>query len=154
MKTYFIKIFDSNNWANRKVLKSLSDQNINDDRILKLLSHIVLSEQIWMLRLKGEYYQNKDFWEILSLSGCEKTSNENNIEYTGYLNSLNEIEFSNTITYTNSKGVEHTNTIEDTLTHIAFHSAYHRGQIAREVRSLNKEPVLTDYIAFVRDRKR
>ena len=57
------------------------------------------------------------------------------------------------ITYKNSKGIEYTNSVYDILTHVSFHSAYHRGQIAKEVRRLNKEPVLTDYIAFVRENK-
>lgn len=153
MKTYFLNIFEYDNWANKKLIKSLSGQRINDESVIKLLSHLVLAEQVWMLRLKNGDYKNKNFWMSLSLLECENLSNKNFNEYREYLNSLDENSYSQNVTYTNSKGIEFTNTIADTLTHIAFHSAYHRGQIAKEVRRLNKEPILTDYIAFVREGK-
>ncbi len=152
MKTYFKNIFEYDNWANRKLIKSLSVQNVKEESILKLLSHIVLAEQTWMLRLKGGDYKNKSFWKLLSIRESENISNENYNEFMEYLNSHEDNDYSKTFTYANSKGTEYTNTIGETLTHVALHSAYHRGQIAKEMRRLNKEPVLTDYIAFVRER--
>jgi uncharacterized damage-inducible protein DinB len=150
MKDYFNKIFNYNNWANLKLAACLKNQNIIDESVLRLFSHIVLSEQIWMLRMEGGDYLNKNFWEILILDECENIMNENLLKYKNLIAAMN---FSDTIIYKNSKGVEYKNTIVDTLTHVAFHSAYHRGQMAKEIRRLGKEPVLTDYIAFIRDKE-
>jgi len=36
--------------------------------------------------------------------------------------------------------------------HVTIHSAYHRGQIASDVRSAGQEPAYTDYIHAVRQR--
>ena len=44
MKEHFEKLFDYNSWANRKLLTSLKNQNIVDETVLKLFSHIALSE--------------------------------------------------------------------------------------------------------------
>jgi uncharacterized damage-inducible protein DinB len=42
--------------------------------------------------------------------------------------------------------------VEEILTHVTIHSAYHRGQIASDVRSAGLEPAYTDYIHAVRQR--
>jgi uncharacterized damage-inducible protein DinB len=54
------------------------------------------------------------------------------------------------VSYTNSKGELWTSTVEDILTHLVIHSAYHRGQIASDLRSAGREPAYTDYIHAVR----
>ena len=153
MISHFTKLFDYNKWANDKVRLNIQNQNINDESILKLFSHIVLSEQIWMLRIEGSDYLNKNFWKALSLSECGNIIKENENKYKKFIVSLTEDKSLKVITYKNSKGIQYTNSIYDTLTHVFFHSSYHRGQIAKEIRRLNKEPVLTDYIAFIREIK-
>ena len=149
MKADFKKMFEYDRWANNKLINSLKKQNIIDETVLRLFSHIVLSEQIWMLRLESGEYSNKNFWEILTLAECETIINENLEKFKNF---IDKRDAADEITYKNSKGIEYTNSIYDVLTHISLHSAYHRGQIAKEVRRLNKEPVLTDYIAFIRER--
>ena len=152
MKEYLKKLFNFDRWANDKLINSLKNQQINDQNVLKLLSHIVLAEQIWILRLKNSNYKNKNFWQVLDILECESISNSNYQDYIKFIETKEDAsEFTKTITYKNSKGIEYTDTIENTLTHVAFHSTYHRGQIAKEVRKLNKEPVLTDYIAYIRE---
>ena len=148
MSSYFKNLFDYNKWANNKLLTSLKNQDINDETVLRLFSHIVLSERIWLLRMEGGDYQHKSFWQVLTLNECENILNENQLKFEDL---IADKDFSNKATYKNSKGDEYTNSVNDILTHVSFHSAYHRGQIAKEVRRLKKEPVLTDYIAFIRE---
>lgn len=148
MKEHFLKIYNYNFWANKRLAGSINSQGIDNEMVMKLFSHIVLSEQLWMLRMEGGDYLGKNFWKVLSLPECETIMNENKTKYIDFISVKN---FSETATYKNSKGIEYTTSIYDILTHVSFHSAYHRAQIAKEVRRLNKEPVLTDYIAFVRE---
>jgi uncharacterized damage-inducible protein DinB len=54
------------------------------------------------------------------------------------------------VSYTNSKGEAWSSTVDEILTHIAIHSAYHRGQIAADLRSAGQTPAYTDYIHAVR----
>ena len=150
MESYFKNLSDYNKWANNKLIASLKNQNIIDETVLRLFSHIVLSEQIWLLRMEGGNYLNKNFWQILSLNECENILNENQLKFEDL---IADKDFSNKATYKNSKGDVYTNSVNDILTHVSFHYAYHRGQIAKEVRRLNKEPVMTDYIAFIREIK-
>lgn len=150
MLTYLIKINKYNTWANDLLIHNLRSQEITDESVLKLLSHIVLSESIWMMRLKGEDYSNKNFWKVLSITECNRLSQENSKKYSDYLKDKLDNDLERQVTYKNSKGIEYSNSIEDILTHIYSHSGYHRGQIAKEVRKLDKEPAYTDYIEFIR----
>jgi uncharacterized damage-inducible protein DinB len=54
------------------------------------------------------------------------------------------------VAYTNSKGEEWTSGVEDILTHVTIHSAYHRGQIASDLRAAGHTPAYTDFIHAVR----
>jgi len=40
--------------------------------------------------------------------------------------------------------------VEDILTHVTIHSAYHRGQIASDLRAAGQAPAYTDFIHAVR----
>jgi uncharacterized damage-inducible protein DinB len=55
--------------------------------------------------------------------------------------------------YTNSKGETYTSTVADIMMHVAMHSAYHRGQIASDMRAAGVEPAYTDFIHAVRQKK-
>ncbi len=149
MKLYFIQLFNYHNWANKKVIDGIKAAGITDDSIMKILSHILLGEKVWLQRLKSEKYDNK-FWLPLSLDECSKLSIENSSMISGYLNALQEEDLEKKVTYVNSKGNKYTNSVEQILTHLSHHSSYHRGQIAREMRRLGKEPVYTDYVAYLR----
>ena len=54
------------------------------------------------------------------------------------------------VEYTNSKGEPWVNAVADVLHHVVMHSAYHRGQIAGDLRAAGHEPAYTDYIEAVR----
>ncbi|MHB8578393.1 MAG: DinB family protein [Ignavibacteriaceae bacterium] len=151
MIEYFFKMIRYNEWANKAALISIQSQGINNEGIMKILSHIILAEQIWMLRMQKGEYENLNFWKVLSLGESSKLIEENSSNYFSYLSKMKERDLKKIIRYKNTKGIEFTNTIEDILTHISHHSAYHRAQIAREIRNLGFNPPLTDYIAFVRE---
>jgi uncharacterized damage-inducible protein DinB len=54
------------------------------------------------------------------------------------------------VEYRNSKGESWSSRVEDILAHVLLHSAYHRGQIALQMRSSGIEPAYTDFIHAVR----
>ncbi len=54
------------------------------------------------------------------------------------------------VEYRNSKGEPWSSRVEDILIHVLFHSAYHRGQIALQMRTSGMEPAYTDFIHAVR----
>ncbi len=54
------------------------------------------------------------------------------------------------ITYQNWQGQTFTNTLAEILLHLHSHSAYHRGQIAQEIRRRGNDFLDTDFILTVR----
>ena len=54
------------------------------------------------------------------------------------------------VAYRNSAGRAYESSVADIVTHVSMHGGYHRGQIARQLRSAGREPPYTDYIQFTR----
>ena len=40
MKTYFLKLYQYNDWANRRVLSCLEGQKVNDEKIVSAVSNV------------------------------------------------------------------------------------------------------------------
>jgi uncharacterized damage-inducible protein DinB len=54
------------------------------------------------------------------------------------------------VAYRNSAGRDYRSRVSDIVTHVAMHGSYHRGQIARQLRSVGREPPYTDFIQYTR----
>ena len=134
-------------WANREALDSLPEKD-TPPRSLRWMNHIVAAELLWLSRMSRKPAL-LPVWPDLSLEDCANRLDRLSGEL---LESLNYEPLSQPVTYTNSKGEPWTSTVEDILVHLVIHSAYHRGQIASDLRAAGHEPVYTDYIHAVRQR--
>ena len=134
-------------WANRETLDSLPEA-ATPPRSLRWMSHIVGAELLWVSRMAGKPAP-LPVWPDLTLEECAKRMDRLSEEL---LASLNYEPLTQSVAYTNSKGESWANTIEEILTHLVIHSAYHRGQIASDLRSAGHEPAYTDYIHAARQR--
>lgn len=146
------RLFAYNRWANRRTLDSLKQPSGGGDKALRAFVHLLIAEREWLLRLE----QNRDttgfdFWPGLALSDCEALMGENEEAYAALLGRLGAGDLARTASYKNSKGVAYSTSYVDILTHVAFHSAYHRGQVAAAVRESGGEPAYTDYVAWERE---
>jgi uncharacterized damage-inducible protein DinB len=133
-------------WANRETLSSLK-QNA-PPRSLKWLAHIIGAEYLWMARLRRRT-ESLPVWPALDVAACGERLDELARLWPEYLDEAPE-PLTAAIPYTNSKGEAWTSTVEEILTHVVIHSAYHRGQIASDVRASGGVPATTDYIHAVR----
>ena len=70
---------------------------------------------------------------------------------TAYISSLQESDLEKNIEYTNIKGEAFKTRLKDIITHLLFHSAYHRGQVIILMKPVVNELPATDYIKFARD---
>jgi uncharacterized damage-inducible protein DinB len=121
-------------------------------KALRAFVHLLIAEREWLHRLEeNRDTTGFDFWPGLSLSDCEALAGENETAYAALLERLAAPDLARTASYRNSKGVAYTTSYLDILTHVAFHSAYHRGQVAAAVRESGGEPAYTDYIAWERE---
>jgi uncharacterized damage-inducible protein DinB len=142
------RLLQYNVWANLEALRSLSD-GAPTPRSLRWMAHIVGSEYLWMARLQREAAV-LPVWPDLDLPTCAAHQKELSRRWPEYLKAARN-SLADKVRYTNSKGETWTNTVEDILTHVVVHSAYHRGQIASDLRAAGSVPAYTDYIHAVRE---
>ncbi|HWW16925.1 MAG TPA: DinB family protein [Candidatus Dormibacteraeota bacterium] len=136
-------------WANREVLAGLKASPHPAVRQLQLLAHILSAERLWLERIRKQP-QSLPVWPDFTTEQCDERITELAQLWHECLGLLSPAGLSNKVAYKNSKGEPWISTVEDVLTHVLLHSAYHRGQIASQVRDAGVQPAYTDYIHAVR----
>ena len=149
MIPYFQRLFAYNDWANREVLAALQALKAAPPRSQKFLAHILSAERLWLQRLLVRQ-QTQPVWPDFSLEQCALEVAELPGRWKTYLGSLKEDGLTRGLTYKNSKGESWTSQRQDILMHVIMHSAYHRGQIAADIRAAGFPPPYTDFIHGVR----
>jgi uncharacterized damage-inducible protein DinB len=146
------RLFEYDGWANREALLSLTDAGSPPPAARKRLAHIVAAEVLWLARLERRP-SPLAVWPELSLSQCATWLGDVERDWKRYLEGLTPARLAERIEYANSKGESFASTVEDILTHVVIHSAYHRGQIAADVRAAGRQPAYTDFIHAVRTQR-
>lgn len=147
------RLFAYDAWAVARISASLRTTPAQSRKALDLLAHLLVSEQIWLLRLRGRDTSGVNKSPELSMDDCEALAHEMQQAYADFLGSLNEADLDVPVTYRNFKGTEFHTPLRDILLHVAMHGTYHRGQIATSLRAEGSTPVDTDFITYVRESK-
>ncbi len=145
------KLFAYNDWANRRVVVALKSADSPD--ALKILAHILTTEQEYYARLFGKDSTDFDFWPKLTLDECGEIARETGHLYDFLLRRFDDEGLDIRSRYRSSVGTPFENTYREMLTHVLLHSATHRGNIVRLLRENNVEPPQTDYIIYLRETK-
>ena len=153
MKTLdrFHQLFGYDEWANGEVIASFRSVGTPPARSLKLLAHVLGTEYVWFSRIRAEK-SPLAVWPELNLAQCEQHTKQLGRIWRAYLDELDEAARDRNIVYQNTKGETWSNSVEDILTHVVMHSAYHRGQIASDMRATGHTPAYTDFIHGVRQK--
>ena len=146
---HFLRMFAYDSWANRQCLSAMQAARLVSTGTVGRMAHVVSAEKLWLERLRGES-QSLPVWPASSLHDCLTLADEMSRLWRNYLTVLSPDAFSSKIEYRNSKGEPWSSRVDDVLTHVLMHSAYHRGQIALEMRAGGMEPAYTDFIHAVR----
>jgi len=146
---HFRRQFAYDAWANQEVLAALRSNDEGIARSLQLFAHILSAERLWLERIRQQP-QSLAVWPESNLEEAEAHSAEASRWWREYLDNLSPVDLARIVAYTNSKGEAYTNTVQDIMTHVLFHSAYHRGQIASHMRATGQTPAYTDFIHGVR----
>jgi uncharacterized damage-inducible protein DinB len=149
MQEYFLRQFRYDAWANAEVLAAIKAAKAGSSQALHLLAHILSAQRLWLERL-GEQPQSLPVWPEFGPEQCAAQTAELATLWRDYIAVLSGSGLSETIAYKNSKGEPWTSVVEDVLTHVILHSAYHRGQIASLMRAEGAVPAHTDFIHAVR----
>lgn len=134
-------------WANQEVVQALRATGSPPAKSIRWLAHIVGAEHVWISRLLR---QSPPFpvWPELVLDQCSMELKSLTAAWGRFLAS--NVRLDSCVDYKNSKGESWTNSVTDILTHVFMHSAYHRGQIAADMRESGFTPAYTDFIHGVR----
>jgi uncharacterized damage-inducible protein DinB len=145
---HFHRMFTYDHWANRECLSAL-DANAPPANALRFIAHILSAQQLWLERLR-HVSQSVAVWPSSTIQQCLALNDEMLEAWKQYLSALPANGMDSTIEYRNSKGDPWSSRVEDVLIHVLMHSAYHRGQVALEMRSAGKQPAYTDFVHAVR----
>lgn len=137
-----------NNWANSLLLNTLiANSDSLPQSCISLFSHIVNAQTIWCCRINGTE-PSVSVWQVNDLEFCSVLLEES-VNDLSHIVRLEMID-SPIIKYTTSAGDYYETCVSDILLHIFNHGTYHRGQIAKEMKLYNINPINTDYIQFLR----
>lgn len=148
MKKYFLKLYQYNAWANKRVLGTLVRQNVTDEKITTLMGHVVAAQFLWLHRIKGLPPPEVKLWGEYNLDQLVTLAEKAGKEWLDYVASTDS--FDREMTYKNYVGEPYTNNVEMIMIHLVNHSSYHRAQVAMLLRQKGFEPINTDFITYDR----
>ncbi len=145
------ELFTYNDWANRRIITALKTNR--SEKSLKILAHLLITEQEYYERFYGKDSTGFDFWQNLSLEDCGNLAKENAERFEKLLKRFDDEGLGQIAKYKTSEGVPFENTFRELLTHVLFHSSIHRGNIILKLREENSAPPQIDYIIYLRETK-
>jgi uncharacterized damage-inducible protein DinB len=148
MKSYFLKLYQYNEWANRRVLKAILEQMVTDEKILSLFSHQMVANFLWLHRVKGLPPPPYELWKTYSTDVLTKMVDDASRDWLAFIRD-NET-FDRVLKYNNFTGDYFENNVEHIMMHLVNHGTYHRGQIALLMRMRGYQPINTDFITYDR----
>jgi uncharacterized damage-inducible protein DinB len=148
MKQYFLKLYQYNAWANKRVINCLTRQNVNDEKILSIMGHVVAAQYLWLHRIKGMPPANVKLWGEYNLTQITTMADEVGKLWLEFVESTDN--FNRELTYNNYVGDPYVNNVEMIMIHLVNHSSYHRAQVALLLRQKGFEPINTDFITYDR----
>lgn len=150
MKEHFLKLFHYNHWANELVLQKIYESGTQDAEIIKVMSHIVNAQMVWISRVSGKKELARKVWELYDLQELANASKESSRLWYFFISEMEEADLDSDISYNNSLGEPFTTACSDIIIHVLHHGTYHRGQIGKLMRQKNIDPPITDYFIYTR----
>lgn len=146
MKQQLLKQLAHEQWANKTLIQNLRQAPHAPAKAFELIGHIVAVHDIWRAR----FQQSKSkygLWDLIDLDATEKLIEENTVFWKAYIEDLDDESFAKKIAL-DYFGTPAQVSVDDALTHMFTHSAYHRGQIVTLLKGhVEPLPVVT-YLAY------
>jgi uncharacterized damage-inducible protein DinB len=153
------RLYAFNRWANDRVLsaaESPSPEELRRDlggsfgSLWGTLVHIFGVEWLYPQRWQGvspaALPRPEQFAHLAALRAFW---NEVRSDQQQFIDRLNEQLLQQPVEYVNFHGEKFSYALVDQMRHLVNHSTYHRGQVALQLRLLNKEPLATDYLLYL-----
>ena len=149
----FLRMFAYDDWANRECLAAMrAAESVSADTVGRM-AHVLSAQKLWLERIQKQP-QSTPVWPTSTIDDCLVLADEMSGAWQDCLarlaNQFAPGSLDDKVEYRNSKGELWSSRVEDVLMHVLFHSAYHRGQIALQMRAAGSDPAYTDFIHAVR----
>lgn len=153
--------FDYDEWANRSTLSAMRAITTSPAITtppatttppaiaVTRFAHIIGTAYLWFCRIEAKTPPCA-VWPAWDLDTCEAELVSLQPLRATHVDDADEESLNARVEYTNSKGEPWTSTAGDILEHLLLHAAYHRGQIASDLRQAGHEPPYTDFIQAAR----
>ena len=139
-KNYLLSLLDFSVWANEeffKTIRKLQPEEINKEResfmvsIRNSVNHLIVIDKIWMSHMKRENHKLKHLQTSLyqNLDDIWTAKDKMNKKIRDYVSNLSNDELEEIIHYELISGNRGSLPRYMIITHLAMHSAYHRGVI-------------------------
>jgi uncharacterized damage-inducible protein DinB len=143
-------------WANKATLDSIESvppsarQALTFERALQVMAHNQLARRAWLNRIHGKPHGVADWFPTWNVEQIAADAADLDRAWADFLGTLQDADLGRRIDYAASDGTAYSSLIRDILTHVANHSTYHRGQVARLVSEAGGRRATTDFIAMSR----
>jgi uncharacterized damage-inducible protein DinB len=147
MKSHLIDLYRFNDTVNRKMIAMIAQLPAQDEPI-KLMSHLVHSQDKWLARLSHDPDANKREWfgpsfplEVLENEWIRSVN-----AWIEFLNAKTEDDVLAVVQWEGYDGAQWEARLCDIALQLNFHGIHHRAQIQTMVRQQGLEPEFLDYI--------
>ena len=148
MKDDLLHLIGHMRWADERALQSLHETP--EDQGLRILTHVLATEQICLDRKEARDPWPQDFWPDLSIHECSSVFPGIHDRYERFITARTEEDLQEEVWYRTSGDDGHRTVLRKMLTHVVLHGEHHRGQIAHIVQRAGGRPAATDYIVYAR----
>jgi uncharacterized damage-inducible protein DinB len=152
------KLFAYGRWANALVLDSaalLTPEEFTRQiggsfgSVQGTLAHLYGADWVWLERFHGRSPRAMPETDVTALATLRARWEEVEEGLRAFAAGLTPERIAQPLSYVSFKGDPFKYPLGETLTHLANHGTYHRGQVATLMRQLGKSPVATDYSRYL-----
>ena len=134
-------------WIEPRQLDMVQSVLERDSRPLDLLTHILVSQAIWLNRLEGRAGE-EDWFPEAGLEQCRLLAKIVEERWGAFLKKLTAKKLEERITVKRPDGAVIQPQVRDILLQLVTHSAHHRGQMNLLVKEAGGEPSKDGYIRY------
>jgi uncharacterized damage-inducible protein DinB len=147
MKSHLLDLFQFQDVANRKLFARLGDLPLPEEA-LRLMSHLVYSQDKWLARLRHEPTANQREWfgPTIALADLPQAWERSLHAWVAYLEGLTEAEVLAEVSYEGPNGRRWAAKLCDIALQLNFHGVHHRAQVQTLCRQQGLQPEFIDYI--------
>lgn len=145
---HVVRLLEYDDWANREFLGAL--QAHPTPAGARLFAHMIAAQVLWLDRM-AHRPMACPVWPEWTLDECAVRLDVLRANWRSFLRGLDARAMDTSISYVNTKGAHFKSQMGDVISHVLFHSSYHRGQLAHVLRTEGREPPMTDFIYAVRE---